>query len=111
MRFKDFEVHYVKSLSKQPKTFSVDKLDDQKYVSDSSDSCYSSMAANSSMTTSMTANTPRAYSFGGRPQLKHVVTTIKEQGGESEHSVTTFLAPLEDPRKRSYSLGSKNFIT
>lgn len=63
------------------------------------------------MTTSMTANTPRAYSFGGRPQLKHVVTTINENGLDAPELVATLVPPLEDPRKRSYSLGSKNFIT
>ncbi|XGW34936.1 hypothetical protein V3C99_018747 [Haemonchus contortus] len=87
------------------------------YVSDSSDSCYSSMAANgcsnSQVTTGAASNPPRAYSFAGRCNLRPtgvqsgVVENVDLRGDNSNGGL---LPPQEDPRKRAFSLGSKTLF-
>ncbi|KAK5969567.1 hypothetical protein GCK32_006597 [Trichostrongylus colubriformis] len=87
------------------------------YVSDSSDSCYSSMAANgcsnSQVAAGASANPPRAYSFAGRCNLRPaglqsgVVENVDLRGDSSNGGL---LPPQEDPRKRAFSLGSKTLF-
>ncbi|KAK6033501.1 hypothetical protein OSTOST_00258, partial [Ostertagia ostertagi] len=87
------------------------------YVSDSSDSCYSSMAANgcsnSQVAAGASANPPRAYSFAGRCNLRptglqgNIVENVDLRGDNSGGGL---LPPQEDPRKRAFSLGSKTLF-
>ncbi|PAV59544.1 hypothetical protein WR25_23052 [Diploscapter pachys] len=88
------------------------------YVSDSSDSCYSSMAAHSSAVN----NPPRAYSFGGRTaHVKTVSTAMADSVIDSGSSLDSKPAePVcststnnnqDDPRKRAFSLGNKGLLT
>ncbi|KHN74588.1 Insulin receptor substrate 1 [Toxocara canis] len=92
------------------------------YVSDSSDSCYSSLAPNAA---------PRTYSFGShisQPQ-RHVArrhhlpddgTSFQESIGSSSmqngvhqrgiEPSNSLLSSQEDPRKRAFSLGSKSWF-
>ncbi|WKY14122.1 hypothetical protein Q1695_000014 [Nippostrongylus brasiliensis] len=88
------------------------------YVSDSSDSCYSSLAANgcgaSQTAVGTAANPPRAYSFAGRCNLHHggLQGGVVEGADLRENSVAGgLIPPPEDPRKRAFSLGSKTLFT
>ncbi|CAI4233045.1 unnamed protein product [Auanema sp. JU1783] len=79
------------------------------------ESCYSSMAANSSShgQTSQ-SNPPRAYSFGGRGNLKPANLSVAIPADSSipdcNEASTSLVPPYDDPRKRAFSLGSKSFF-
>ncbi|CAJ0579081.1 unnamed protein product, partial [Mesorhabditis spiculigera] len=114
---------YLKPKDRQ---FHLDEV--RSYVSDSSDSCYSSMANNPGATLNKPGHQPpRAYSFGART----VPQAAKELGVSSGGQVTSadsgaslesaskealarsgLLAPQDtaDPRQRAFSLGSKNLF-
>ncbi|CAD6189338.1 unnamed protein product [Caenorhabditis auriculariae] len=97
-----------------PTTFKLDEA--RSYISDSTDSCYSSMAANSSTTPAIAENPPRANSFGGRTTTEPLkpqatVDTIETvQESEVKAESTCLAIPADDPRKRAFSLGSKTFF-
>ncbi|KAK6061840.1 hypothetical protein COOONC_00494, partial [Cooperia oncophora] len=87
------------------------------YVSDSSDSCYSSMAANgcsnSQAASAASANPPRAYSFAGRCNLRSTGVqsgTAENVDLRGDNSTGALIPPQEDPRKRAFSLGSKTLF-
>ncbi|KAE9413106.1 hypothetical protein Angca_001163 [Angiostrongylus cantonensis] len=89
-------------------TYERYKLEEvRSYVSDSSDSCYSSMTTNGCSTAQA------AYSFAGRCNLR----SNGQQDGvvdnldiRSDSSSAGLLPPPEDPRKRAFSLGSKTLF-
>ncbi|KJH41510.1 hypothetical protein DICVIV_12513 [Dictyocaulus viviparus] len=98
-------------------TYERYKLEEvRSYVSDSSESCYSSIAANGcsiSQTSSVAANPPRAYSFAGRCNIrstKHQDNVQDNVDLRSETSSGGVIPPSEDPRKRAFSLGSKTLF-
>lgn len=101
------------------------------YVSDSSDSCYSSIAAtnggetlgtNIPLTQGPAGNPPRAYSFGARTTKPAIGTRgtgetdsgncllDSRENGPSTKLQSGLMPPAEDPRKRAFSLGSKSFF-
>ncbi|VDK48433.1 unnamed protein product [Anisakis simplex] len=92
------------------------------YVSDSSDSCYSSLAPNAA---------PRTFSFGSQQPQRHIARRqhhlvddgsllqesvasssmqngVYQRANETSHSMHT--SSSEDPRKRAFSLGSKSWF-
>ncbi|VDK45500.1 unnamed protein product [Cylicostephanus goldi] len=83
------------------------------YVSDSSDYCSSTGVANGCSELQSPANPPRAYSFAGRCNLRPTTTStgIGENANlHAENASNSHLQPNEDPRKRAFSLGSKNLF-
>ncbi|KAK6745187.1 hypothetical protein RB195_011730 [Necator americanus] len=85
------------------------------YVSDSSDYCSSAGAANCSTDLQSPANPPRAYSFAGRCNLRPganagLAESADARTENTENAGGGLLQPVEDPRKRAFSLGSKTLF-
>ncbi|KAK6739484.1 hypothetical protein RB195_008146 [Necator americanus] len=85
------------------------------YVSDSSDYCSSTGAANCSTDLQSPANPPRAYSFAGRCNLRPganagLAENTDARTEKTENAGGGLLQPAEDPRKGAFSLGSKTLF-
>ncbi|KHJ96499.1 protein phosphatase 2C [Oesophagostomum dentatum] len=95
-------------------TYDRYKLEEvRSYVSDSSDYCSTTGAANGCSDLQSPANPPRAYSFAGRCNLRPTSTnTSIAENTETrpENTAGGLLQPVEDPRKRAFSLGSKTLF-
>ncbi|CAI5455819.1 unnamed protein product [Caenorhabditis angaria] len=126
--------HLIVPLPYPPKEEKYNLEEVRSYVSDSSDSCYSSMVNNSNAQLGSVGqkgnlaalNAPRANSFGGRSingeevvkkpvpgpsSKKNMKPSEKTKTDEKDETSSNSLSiPAEDPRKRAFSLGSKNFF-
>ncbi|EYC44254.1 hypothetical protein Y032_0467g1995 [Ancylostoma ceylanicum] len=83
------------------------------YVSDSSDYCSSTGVANGCSDLQSPANPPRAYSFAGRCNLRSAggnTGVVENSDARADNVSGGLLQPVEDPRKRAFSLGSKTLF-